>query len=109
MFCIAEHKHKYEKVSIKRHICHLCQADRSRFREFLGGIQTFVKKTKLYVTVESRQHKNTSQTQIHINMITQMVCITAHKYTTSQIQIRISSCNIPVIGMRRTHMGTAWK
>ena len=38
-----------------------------------------------------------------------MVYITAHKYTTSQTQIRISSCNIPVIGMRRTHMGTAWK
>ena len=38
-----------------------------------------------------------------------MVCITAHKYTTSQTQIQISSCNIPVIGMRRTHMGTAWK
>ena len=51
----------------------------------------------------------TSQTQIQINMITQMVYITAHKYTTSQTQIRISSCNIPVIGMRRTHMGTTWK
>ena len=38
-----------------------------------------------------------------------MVYITAHKYTTSQTQMRISSCNIPVIGMRRTHMGTAWK
>ena len=46
----------------------------------------------VYITA----HKyTTSQTQIQINLITQMVCITMHKYTISQTQIRIGSCNIP--------------